>query len=159
MTRGKDGQSAVEFVLLLPILLALCLAAAQFFIICANYMMLQYAAYMAARTSGMATEKNIIKETKKTVDAVTEMIGAVSLKKPFNVEKAGLPEFLNRADFSIKEKKLSSTGKTYRVVTVDYMMPLKVPIANRFFGFFISGKTLNAAPFIKLSASAAAVSE
>jgi len=161
MLRGNNGQSVVEFALVLPALLVLGLGAAQLFIICANSMMLQYAAYMAARTACMHSEESMLEETKKTLAAAGNMMFAASNFAGFKAPDLKsavmhLTGVTGIGEFTVSEINISGGGAAYRRVTVNYSMPLKVPLANRIFVLFIMGQGIAGTPVINLTACALA---
>ncbi len=111
----ERGASAVEFALVLPILILLVMGIIQFGIIFNNYISITHAAREGVRWAALRENEIIVKE--KAIDA------APSLNPPLTIDNINV---------SITNPTPDDQGKPVSV-KVQYDVPIDVPIVDIFF--------------------------
>ena len=144
--KKQQGQSAAEFVLAFPVFLFALLGIVQLGIIFYNAVILKYTVYMAARVAVVHDEKERNNKTRlAALQLNTAMAAANTCEKPgadmiINTAKGLLTQevsgFLIENVLRIKKEKIKTSKGEFLRITAKYALPLKVPVANKIFGFF-----------------------
>jgi len=149
----------VEFALILPVFMLLVLGIVQMSMIFINKMMLQYSAYMLARTA-VSYADDI---DNRLIDTRTSLARSVQVPKADSILKGMMSAINNPSASTIKtltgmgadslrefflgkfkganvswqwDNSIKSSAGKFLILSVSYDMPLKVPFVNKIFGLF-----------------------
>ena len=143
---GQKGQSAVEFAMVLPVLIITSLGLIQLGLIYINAMMLKYTAYMTARVACVYEEGNARTDAAQKARFMLKAEQTAAVKYGDIASNAGeialdmareaAASYLQGDELKLEEVKFEKAKGGYIKVTVTYNMPLKVPFVNKIFGMF-----------------------
>jgi hypothetical protein len=141
----KNGQSAVEFAVVLPVLILTSLGLVQLGLIFINSMMLKYTAFMTARVAAVYTDENERRSNSDRAFFILKSLQGCAAGYGGNILSNAMDGFVNTLretaasklqgeSIKIEDIKLDSSKGDFIKVTVTYCMPLTVPVVNKVFG-------------------------
>jgi len=145
--KSNNGQSAVEFAIVLPVFLLISLGLIQLGLIYVNVMLLKYSAYMTARVAAVYQDSqkrnNSAYKAKYILSAIQTTANKYNSNMLSNVGDSILDLAKNTAETYIQGNEVSISKEIfekakgeYIKVTITYNMQLKVPFVNKLFGLF-----------------------